>query len=83
MHIDFLLQFYVGQEELKKFGEIGLMLIIILGRWMLPRGAITRDQLSILLLEYVAIAADILELFEAFEDDQVREFYTIRNVCNK
>lgn len=59
------------------------MLIIILGRWMLPRGAITRDQLSILLLEYVAIAADILELFEAFEDDQVREFYTIRNVCNK
>lgn len=59
------------------------MLIIILGRWMLPRGAITRDQLSILLLEYVAIAADILELFEAFEDDQVREFYTIRNLCNK
>ena len=59
------------------------MLIIIFGRWMLPRGAITRDQLSILLLEYVAIAADILELFEAFEDDQVREFYTIRNVCNK
>lgn len=83
MYIDFLLQFYVGQGELKKFCEIGLMLIIILGRWMLPRGAITRDQLSILLLEYVAIAADILELFEAFEDDQVREFYTIRNVCNK
>lgn len=83
MNIDFLLQFYVGQEELKKFCEIGLMLIIIFGRWMLPRGAITRDQLSILLLEYVAIAADILELFEAFEDDQVREFYTIRNVCNK
>ena len=47
------------------------MLIIILGRWMLPRGAITRDQLSVLLLEYVAIAADILELFEAFDDDQV------------
>lgn len=47
------------------------MLLIILGRWMLPRGSITRDQLSMLLLEYVAIAADILELFEAFEDEQV------------
>lgn len=47
------------------------MLIIILGRWMLPRGSITRDQLSTLLLEYVAIAADILELFEAFDDDKV------------
>lgn len=71
VNIDFLLQFYFGQEELKKFCEIGLMLIIILGRWILPRGVITRDQLSILLLEYVAVAADILELFEAFEDDQV------------
>lgn len=38
---------------------------------MLPRGSITRDQLSTLLLEYVAIAADILELFEAFDDDKV------------
>ena len=38
---------------------------------MLPRGSITRDQLSVLLLEYVAIAADILELFEAFDDEQV------------
>lgn len=47
------------------------MLIIILSRWLLPRGSITRDQLSLLLLEYVAIAADILELFEAFEDEQV------------
>ena len=47
------------------------MLIIILSRWLLPRGSITRDQLSLLLLEYVAIAADILELFEAFEEEQV------------
>lgn len=64
-------QFSVGQEELKKICEIGLMLFIILGRWMLPRGSVTRDQLSVLLLEYVAIAADILELFEAFDDEQV------------
>ena len=61
----------VGQEELKKLCEIGLMFFIILGRWMLPRGSITRDQLSVLLLEYVAISADILELFEAFDDEQV------------
>lgn len=64
-------QIRFSQEELKKFCEIGLMLIIILSRWLLPRGSITRDQLSLLLLEYVAIAADILELFEAFEEEQV------------
>ena len=66
-----IIQFFVGQEDLKKLCEIGLMIIVILGRWMLPRGSITRDQLSVLLLEYVAIAANILELFEAFEDEQV------------
>ena len=64
-------QIRFSQEEFKKFCEIGLMLIIILSRWLLPRGSITRDQLSLLLLEYVAIAADILELFEAFEEEQV------------
>ena len=47
-------QIRFSQEELKKFCEIGLMLIIILSRWLLPRGSITRDQLSLLLLEYVA-----------------------------
>ena len=38
---------------------------------MLPRGSITRNQLSALLLEYVGIAADILELFQALEGDAI------------
>ena len=38
---------------------------------MLPRGSLTRDQLSSLLLEYVGIAADILELFQALEDEML------------
>ena len=31
-----------------------------MGRWLLPRGELTRDQLSSLLLVYVANAADIM-----------------------
>ena len=31
-----------------------------MGRWLLPRGELTRDQLSTLLLVYVANAADIM-----------------------
>ena len=38
----------------------------------MPRGEITRDQLSALLLGYVGTAADILELFEVL-DEQVVE----------
>lgn len=30
-----------------------LMLILIIGRWMLPKGELTRDQLSQLLLVYI------------------------------
>eukprot|EP00062_Callorhinchus_milii_P001435 gi/632936565/ref/XP_007895346.1/ PREDICTED: transmembrane protein 26 isoform X2 [Callorhinchus milii] len=39
-----------------------LLILLILGKWLLPMGAgITRDQLSQLLLMFVGIAADILE----------------------
>ena len=44
---------------------------IIIGRWLLPRGAITREQLSALLIGYVGIAADILEVFELFEEKKL------------
>lgn len=32
-----------------------LMLILIIGRWMLPKGDLTRDQLSQLLLVYIGM----------------------------
>ena len=48
-----------------------LLLILILGRWMLPKGKLTHDQLSQLLLVYIGTAADIVEFFEAFKEDKV------------
>lgn len=50
-----------------------LLVILIIGRWLLPKGNLTRDQLSQLLLVYIGMAADIIELFEAFKEDQVVE----------
>lgn len=44
----------------QKWSKLGLILVIIIGRWLLPRGELTRDQLSALLLVYVANAADIM-----------------------
>ncbi|XP_044019241.1 transmembrane protein 26-like [Aphidius gifuensis] len=40
-----------------------LMLILILGRWLLPKGQLTRDELSQLLLVYIGTSADIIEFF--------------------
>jgi len=48
-----------------------LLLILILGRWMLPKGKLTHYQLSQLLLVYIGTAADIVEFFEAFNEDKV------------
>ncbi|XP_071147486.1 transmembrane protein 26-like isoform X1 [Mytilus edulis] len=49
-----------------------LLLILIVGRWLLPKGKLTHDQLSQLLLVYIGTAADIVEFFEAFKEEQVR-----------
>ena len=48
-----------------------LMLILIIGRWMLPKGDLTRDELSQLLLVYIGIAADIIEFFDLFKDVRI------------
>ncbi|XP_071793463.1 uncharacterized protein [Asterias amurensis] len=38
-----------------------LLFMLILGRWLLPKGDLSRDQLSQLLLVQIGMAADILE----------------------
>nr|XP_002732093.1 PREDICTED: transmembrane protein 26-like [Saccoglossus kowalevskii] len=50
-----------------------LLCIVIIGRWFLPKGSLTREQLSSLLLTYIGIAADILEfLLEGLKEPQVK-----------
>lgn len=38
---------------------------------MLPKGDLTRDQLSQLLLVYIGTAADIIEFFDSFKEDKI------------
>ena len=46
--------------------------LMILGRWVLPRGEISRNELSQLLFVFIGIASDITELFALFEEHKVR-----------
>ncbi|XP_071793311.1 transmembrane protein 26-like [Asterias amurensis] len=49
-----------------------LLALLLLGRWLLPKGSLTRDQLSQLLLVYIGMAADILEFsFETLLEQAV------------
>lgn len=58
-------------SNLKKLCELGLIVGIIIGRWLMPRGEMSKEQLSALLLMYVGNAADILELFAAFDEPEI------------
>ncbi|GAV07823.1 hypothetical protein RvY_17613-2 [Ramazzottius varieornatus] len=61
----------LSDSDWLKIFEQALMVILIVGRWLLPKGELTRDQLSQLLLVYIGMAADIIEIFEAFREPKV------------
>ena len=50
------------------------------GRWILPKSKLTHNQLSQLLLVYIGTAADIVEFFDAFKEEEVRKLKCMR-VC--
>ena len=62
-------------EVLAKVMEQSMFFILIMARWFLPRGKLTRNQLSQLLFVYLGIASDVLELFILFEEPQIRQDY--------
>ena len=61
----------MASDRLVRALEQLLLLFLILGRWLLPKGKLTHDQLSQLLLVYIGTAADIVEFFEAFNEEVV------------
>jgi hypothetical protein len=44
---------------------------IIVGRWLLPKGKISRSALSQLLLVYLSLASDMIDLLSIFQEDKV------------
>ena len=47
---------------------------LIVAKWIAPKGKLTDNQLSQLLLIYIASGADIIELLEIFTDEKVSDF---------
>ena len=62
----------MSSDQWLRVTEQLLLLVLIVGRWLLPKGELSHDQLSQLLLVYLGTAADIVEFFEAFKEQQVR-----------
>ena len=51
--------------------EVTFLMIIIIGRWLLPKGKISRSALSQLLLVYLSLASDMIDLLSIFQEDKV------------
>ncbi|XP_030277965.1 transmembrane protein 26 isoform X2 [Sparus aurata] len=52
--------------------EQTMLIVLVLGRWLMPKGDMSRDQLSQLLMVYVGLGADILDIFETFKEPKVK-----------
>ncbi|XP_056320221.1 transmembrane protein 26 [Danio aesculapii] len=72
----------MGLEELDpenwtKALEQTMLIILVVGRWLMPKGDMSRDQLSQLLMAYVGLGADILDIFDTFKEPQVKTNPTV------
>lgn len=50
-----------------------MIIILVLGRWLMPKGDMSRNQLSQLLLVYVGVGTDILNIFPTFKKTEVKK----------
>ncbi|XP_035697998.1 transmembrane protein 26-like isoform X1 [Branchiostoma floridae] len=67
----------LSSEEWVLAVELGMLFLLIFGRWVMPRGEVTRDQLSQLLFVYLGSAADILEFCDTLKVDEVKTNKTL------
>ncbi|XP_072282274.1 transmembrane protein 26-like [Pyxicephalus adspersus] len=51
--------------------EETLILVLVLGRWLMPKGYMNRDQLCQLLLTYLALGADILDILQLIKETKI------------
>src|SRR6218665_927539 len=71
---------YFDRKPLAYTLEEIMLLLLIIGRWLLPKGSISRDQLSQLLFVYFGISFDMMELFYLFDEPYILRDNTMNYV---
>ncbi|MBN3301015.1 TMM26 protein, partial [Amia calva] len=62
---------HLGPENWAAGLEQTMLIVLVLGRWLMPKGDMSRDQLSQLLMGYMGLGADILDIFDTFKEKEV------------
>ena len=68
---DLKIKLEMRPEQWTRALEQIVLLVLILGRWLLPKAGLSRDQFSQLMVVYLGAAADIAEIFESFRESKV------------
>ena len=68
---DLKIKLNMRPEQWTRVLEQIVLLVLILGRWLLPKAGLSRDQFSQLMVVYLGAAADIAEIFESFRESKV------------
>ncbi|KAK3086870.1 hypothetical protein FSP39_024685 [Pinctada imbricata] len=66
------LPFELDKDTWVRVLEQFLLVLIFIGRWLLPHRALSQDQLSTVILIYIGPAFDVMELLIIFEEPVVR-----------
>jgi hypothetical protein len=61
----------ISSDQWTMLLEQSMLLLIIFSRWLMPKGDMTRDQLSSLLLTYVGTASDCVDFFAILAEDEI------------
>ncbi|XP_064877156.1 transmembrane protein 26-like [Oncorhynchus nerka] len=62
----------LGPENCAAALKQTMLIVLVLGRWLTPKGDMSRDQLSQLLMAYMGLGADILDIFDTFTEPDVK-----------
>ena len=58
--------------------EQSFLLVMVIGRWIIPRGKLSRDKLSALLLTLIGKACDMSDFFTLFQEKRVAKTSVFR-----
>ncbi|KAJ8318444.1 hypothetical protein KUTeg_003535 [Tegillarca granosa] len=64
---------YIDKVTWTNVLEQAFLLMIIFGRWLLPKGRISHSELSQLLLTFIGKACDITDFFQIFSETTVQQ----------
>jgi hypothetical protein len=59
-----------------------MMLIVIIGRWTIPKEGISNTELSQLLLVYISLTSDIIDLLSVLQGSKVFHFMFDKRIVN-